>query len=263
MLKGAEWSKLQRHQNEPLEITVLDNSEKNNSRPNKLAPSIRTPKLENLKPKPTDYYSEQDQFVEKQTHARNLNLFNPVAPSTTSKNPTSEKQAQEEENSKEHDEGDLTYRKNQNTAGQSGPVASDPLLYEDAELGSITALNAQGMQFYAFQSRIQGPIVNNWVAHLRSAQMRWNQKQIEQLAGRDWITAVEVILDSQGRHQRTIIVRSCGIPEIDEAAASVFSKIAYFPNPPREMVQSDQTVRLKYAFNFHVPPLKQISGNRF
>ncbi len=240
--------------NEKIDIQIIEKNPKFTSLAPSLPPALR---LKNLKPKFPDpshkRATEEDQYVERETHAPNLGLFNPVVPTKLA----NRKSDQEEKETSSSEEGTVALKKMGKRLFTEN--ASDPLIYENAEVGSITALNGQSLQFYAFNSRIQGAIVNRWTQNLRFYQSRWGNNDIEKLNGRTWSTLVEIILDSNGYYKDFILYRSSGVDEIDAAAIKVFKSISYFPNPPRDMVEKDGTVRLKYNFNFIVPPARQMA----
>ncbi len=273
MSKHAEFLK-QKKENLPIEVSIIDKKNPS-SKPTQMAPALPKSLPKNLEPALPKYFSDKDQYVQKQTHAKNLQLYNPISPSIMGSDLNAKDQKpsdqgnkpdeqKSQDDSKNNSDDGVTFKKSTQGGRKSeAAVASDPLLYEDADVGSITALNAQGVQFYAFTSRIQGSIVNHWVSNLHFYESRLTRSDVDKLAGNSWTTVVDVILDSEGHLKNIIIGRSSGIREVDDAVTNTFKQISYFPNPPREMVEADHTVHLQYAFRLDVTSARQMAAPKF
>jgi len=51
-----------------------------------------------------------------------------------------------------------------------------------------------------------------------------------------------------------VIFRQSGLPAFDEAAVRAFAEARIFPNPPKEMVEEDGMIHLKYSFTVEFDP---------
>jgi len=118
----------------------------------------------------------------------------------------------------------------------------------DVAQGPITALNSERFVYYSFFARIEERIRPLWERNVQNAVMRLTPGQQKELVNHDWITGLEVILNSQGEYERTVIQNTSGISGVDRSASAAFQEAAYFPNPPKGMIQSDGKIHLKYAF---------------
>ncbi len=67
-----------------------------------------------------------------------------------------------------------------------------------------------------------------------------------------WVTTLEIELSPDGHFKKASILKPSGIHSFDQAAANSFAQAKFFPNPPKEMIEEDGVIRLKYAFQVQV-----------
>ncbi len=114
--------------------------------------------------------------------------------------------------------------------------------------GAFTALNTDRFTYYTFFARINEQVRSRWIGYLRQvAGSLSNAAQVE-LANRERITEVDVQIDLEGQFVRALIMRSSGSKDLDTAAAAAFRDAAPFPNPPKELVEADGLIHLRYGF---------------
>ena len=64
----------------------------------------------------------------------------------------------------------------------------------------------------------------------------------------DRITKIVIILDGQGTLQRVQVIGPSGLLDLDDAAVEAFRAAAPFPNPPKGIIESDGTVKIRWDF---------------
>lgn len=194
--------------------------------------------------------SEKTQRVQKETKARELGL---TQNATTKKN----NQPQKEKNSRD-EVGDLPEFTRMNSpnsnSSQQSLISTD--LPSDIQTSDATNLNTDANTYYSFYSRVEELFYVRWVERLNSY---WERLAFEfkknQLAGRNWQTAVEIWLKANGEFHSAYVMQSSGYKPFDEAAVFAFKNARFFPNPPKAKVESDGFVRLRYRFNVRIGPI--------
>ncbi len=202
------------------------------------------------------FESEQTQRVEKETRVDTLGISqnsNPTQNQNT-KVPPSEK-TEEPEFARE-----VLNKKNYPNNGPQLPLQNSSIsinLNSDIELSNATNLNTDANIYYSFYSRVEDLFYVRWVERNN---YYWNKIDYNfkknNLAGKIWTTVLEVILTSTGEFHTAIIHKPSGYKAFDEAAVYAFKNARFFPNPPKEKIDADGFVRLKYRFNVHVSALR-------
>ena len=72
---------------------------------------------------------------------------------------------------------------------------------------------------------------------------------MEQLPESEMTTILEVRLDRKGNYQGSTIYQSSGLSAWDRAAVFAFQDGAPFLNPPPELLEEDDLIRLRYSFS--------------
>lgn len=134
-----------------------------------------------------------------------------------------------------------------------GVSTSGELLPSDVKIGDFTALNTDRFTYYTFYARVEEQIRHRWVRFVKAALYGGGDVPV----GRnDFMTNIEIILNRQGEFVRAIIHQESGSKDLDAAPVLAFREARMIPNPPREMLKADGTIRLLYSFHVdQVPPL--------
>lgn len=134
-------------------------------------------------------------------------------------------------------------------ARKAGSDLSQSLDYiKDLDPGLETLLSTKEFKYYTFYSRIRQQVNQHWTPKIRS-KVDQIYKQGRRIAStEDMITRCLVTLDSNGKLIKIQIIGVSGVRELDEAAAEAFRSAAPFPNPPKGMVDSDGTIKLRWDF---------------
>lgn len=135
-----------------------------------------------------------------------------------------------------------------------GVSTSGELLPSDVRIGDFTALNTDRFTYYTFYARVEEQIRHRWVRYVKAA--LYGGGDIPQ--GRnDFLTHLEIVLSRQGEFIRAIIHQESGSKDLDAAPVLAFREARMIPNPPREMLKADGTIRLLYSF--HVDQVPQLA----
>jgi TonB family protein len=137
---------------------------------------------------------------------------------------------------------------------QGGVSRVGESLPTDVRVGSFTALNTDRYTFYTFYARIEELVRFRWETQVGRAIDSFDRNTLLQASDRNWVTQVEFILDARGELKQAIIMKASGIKQFDMAAVNAFREARIFPNPPREMVEEDGFIHLKYGFNVNYRP---------
>jgi hypothetical protein len=135
-----------------------------------------------------------------------------------------------------------------------GVSTSGELLPSDVKIGDFTALNTDRFTYYTFYARVEEQIRHRWVRFVKAALYGGGDVPI----GRsDFMTNLEIVLNRRGEFVRAIIHQESGSKDLDSAPVLAFREARMIPNPPREMLKPDGTIRLLYSF--HVDQVPQLA----
>ena len=116
------------------------------------------------------------------------------------------------------------------------------------EQGAFTALNTDQLTYYAFFSRVNEQMGNRWVDLIRQYMNSLSHEQLAHLAKSDRVTIAEIILSRSGEFVRAILHSSSSIKPLDHAAVEAFRRAAPFLNPPKELIEADGFIHMRYHF---------------
>ncbi len=120
--------------------------------------------------------------------------------------------------------------------------------------GAFTALNADQFTYYAFFARMNEQVRNRWVSEVRAYVRNLSRQDLERLSKQDRQTVIEIVLNRSGDFVRSVLHQSSGDRHLDQTTIDAFRSAAPFLNPPREMVEDDGFIRLKYGFHVQFTP---------
>lgn len=135
-----------------------------------------------------------------------------------------------------------------------GVSTSGELLPSDVKIGDFTALNTDRFTYYTFYARVEEQIRHRWVRFVKAALYGGGDVPIGR---RDFMTNLEIVLNRRGEFIRAIIHQESGSKDLDSAPVLAFREARMIPNPPREMLKPDGTIRLLYSF--HVDQVPQLA----
>lgn len=133
------------------------------------------------------------------------------------------------------------------TVGESLP--------KDVSVGDFTALNTDQYQFYTFYARVEDLVRFRWETHVRNAIEYFDRRNvIQNISKKTWVSQIEFLIDAQGHLRKAILLKESGISQFDQSSIRAFEDAKVFPNPPKEMLQSDGFIHLRYSFHVYFNP---------
>lgn len=125
--------------------------------------------------------------------------------------------------------------------------SSNDYLPNEIPLGDVTELNTAEYKYFGYYQRIREKLEYFWGQTLA--------QKIAELARKsgffnnvdDYITGLNVTLNSKGEIIRIEVESSSGVSELDDAAFNAFSEAGPFSNPPRELLQNGKLL-LRWGF---------------
>jgi TonB family protein len=207
------------------------------------------------------YLSAFDQKVEKQTKADNIAKFNnKISGGNPAQGKKSEKQTKKDTKTVEQEKGELPTLRDLSpqfapTPGTSPQQAAEPGTapatddhLKDVQKGIQTLLSTREFVYYSYYSRIKQQISQYWEPNVRE-KVKIVYRQGRSIASaHDRVTQLLIVLDAQGNLIRVDVLSASGVHDLDDAAVEAFRSAAPFPNPPKGMVESDGTIKIRWDF---------------
>lgn len=129
------------------------------------------------------------------------------------------------------------------------------VLPDNISVGDFTALNTNQYQFYTFYARVEDLVRFRWESHIRNALDYFDRRRvIKSISQKTWITQIEFLIDPQGHLKKAILLKESGITQFDQSSVKAFEDAGVFPNPPKEMIQDDGYIHLRYSFHVYFNP---------
>jgi TonB family protein len=123
-------------------------------------------------------------------------------------------------------------------------------LPSDIKYGSFTALNTDRYLYYTFYARVEELTRSRWESRIRHALSSFDPTYLEsRVRGREWVSEFEFWLDPTGKLHSVHLFKESGVKKFDLAAEGAFREARFFPNPPKDLIQEDGFIRLKYSFS--------------
>lgn len=232
-----------------IEVLNLDPAKDSLKKEKQFVKTLENKKNLNLN-QPADFFAEQTNRVEKQTKAKEFGQFqNQESKFTQSKTGSSLKSNPQFENTPD---AANPFSVAQNQIAASSRAEFD--LPRDIQYGSATNLNTDAHMYASFYNRVTDLFYIRWAQRLDAIWNRLSADTKQKLSGQTWSTEVEILLDKTGKYQSGLVMKKSGFSDFDAAAIFGFQNAAFFPNPPKDKVESDGYIRLKYRINVQVRP---------
>ena len=131
------------------------------------------------------------------------------------------------------------------------PSKSDDYL-KDVNTGMQTLLSTREFVYYSYYARIKEAIRQHWEPDVRE-KVKIIYRQGRSIASaKDRVTQVLVVLNGKGELMRVEVLGQSGVDQLDNAAVEAFRAASPFPNPPKGMIESDGTVKIRWDFVLEV-----------
>lgn len=238
-------------QNEPTEVEFIDEGE--SKKQTVVTETDKADLLEKFKTQ-ADFLSQFTKRVKEQIKARNSGETK-NSPSTGPRQ-NADQQKMEQQASKPLQEPGETQRKSESPLGRNIVMGESSIAERipGVREGAFTALNTDQFTYYTFYARMNEQVRYRWIRQIRSFVDSLSQQDFLELAKKERVTRIEVILDSTGNLLNSIVHFTSGYQPLDQAAAHAFADAAPFRNPPRGMVEADGKIHLFYEFYVTLNP---------
>lgn len=110
----------------------------------------------------------------------------------------------------------------------------------------ITRLNTREYKYFSYYNRIKTQLNQWWVPNVRQKFTKMMKQGRKIASEENKITKLIIVLNTSGTLVNVQVLAESGVRDLDEAAIEAFRSAAPFPNPPKGMVESDGTVRIRW-----------------
>jgi TonB family protein len=117
---------------------------------------------------------------------------------------------------------------------------------EDMKLGDFTHLNTVEYKYYGFFHRIRQKLEQFWGNSIQEKSQAIFRAG-RQLASQDYVTSLQVTLNTKGEIVAVKILGASGVKELDDAAVESFNQAGPFPNPPKDLLVNG-TATIEWGF---------------
>lgn len=214
------------------------------------------------------YLSEQKQRVKEETQAARAGMTENRSNqgfSAPQKHAQQQQQKQsvksEEKDKNGYKDVDITKELQEMNRFNEGMSTIGESMPQDMKVGSFTALNTDRYLFYTFYARMEELIRYRWESRVQRAIENFDRTTLVNIGNRNWVTQVEFLLDKEGVLQKALIMKESGINTFDAAAVNAFRDARIFPNPPKEMIEEDGYIHIKFAFTVNFSPPNLVNSN--
>ncbi len=112
-----------------------------------------------------------------------------------------------------------------------------------------TALNTREYKYYGYYQRIKTQLNQFWQPQVREKVTRlMTQGRTIASDSNNKITKLIIVLNDTGTLVKVQVLSESGVRDLDDAAVEAFRQAAPFPNPPRGMIESDGTIKIRWDF---------------
>jgi protein TonB len=138
-----------------------------------------------------------------------------------------------------------------NSKHVGNPSQTDDYM-KDVKTGLQTLLSTREFVYYAYYNRIKEALRQHWEPDVQE-RVKIIYRQGRSIASaKDRVTQVLVTLDSKGELIKVEVIGQSGVDDLDNAAIQAFREASPFPNPPKGMIESDGTVKIRWDFVLEV-----------
>lgn len=124
----------------------------------------------------------------------------------------------------------------------------------ELEIGDMAALNADQDLYYTFYRRMAEKTFVYWAQNISASFEKMRRQGQLGPTSKAWVTIVELLLDKDGNVIASQPLQLAGEYEMDSAPSRAFRAAKNFPNPPKDMVEEDGYIRIRYKFVVYYNP---------
>jgi protein TonB len=119
---------------------------------------------------------------------------------------------------------------------------------KDVQTGAETILSSREFVYYAYYSRIKDRLRLYWEPKIKEKMNRIFASGRKIASEEDRITKLVIVLDQAGKLIKVQVLSESGLKDLDDAAIEAFQAAAPFPNPPKGIIESDGTIKIRWDF---------------
>lgn len=110
----------------------------------------------------------------------------------------------------------------------------------------MTRLNTKEYKYFGYYSRIKKQLNQWWVPKVQQKFTKMLSQGRTIASEENKVTKLVIILNNSGHLVTVQVLAESGVRDLDDAAIEAFRSAAPFPNPPKGMVDSDGTVKIRW-----------------
>lgn len=218
---------------------------------------VQSEDTENKDKKDEAFLSDKDRSFERETVAKNIDIFKKTAKGNSDvtqvsqKSQSAKKKAPNLKDLKLSDIGMATgdplpkeVSRAPASSSQKGLENGDPMeqgfsatndYVQEVQLGDFTHLNTVEYKYYGFFHRIRQKLEQFWGKSIQEKSMAIFRSG-RKIASQDYVTSLQVTLNARGEIIGVKILGASGVKELDDAAVESFNEAGPFPNPPKDLL---------------------------
>jgi TonB family protein len=112
----------------------------------------------------------------------------------------------------------------------------------------ITKLNTKEYKYYGYYHRIKVQLNQWWQPKVREKVTKMVNQGRTIASEENKTTRLIIILNNAGSLVKVQVLAESGVRDLDDAAVEAFRSAAPFPNPPKGIIESDGTVKIRWDF---------------
>lgn len=129
-----------------------------------------------------------------------------------------------------------------------GPVSQTDDFLKDLKTGPQTLLSSREFIYYSYYNRIKDRLRLFWEPKIKEKVNRLFASGRHLASDEEKITRLIITLDGGGKLIKVQVLGASGVQDLDDAAIEAFESAAPFPNPPKGIVESDGTIKIRWDF---------------
>lgn len=135
--------------------------------------------------------------------------------------------------------------------GQTGAQSGEASTTNDnlnVQEDLITKLNTKEYKYYGYYHRIKNQLNQWWQPKVREKVTKMVNQGRTIASEENKTTRLVIILDTEGALIKVQVLAESGVRDLDDAAIEAFRSAAPFPNPPKGIIETDGTVKIRWDF---------------
>ncbi len=133
-------------------------------------------------------------------------------------------------------------------AQKGGDVSQSSDYLKNVDQGIETLLNTREFKYYTYYNRIRKQLSQYWEPKVKEKVTTMFQQGRKIASAQDRTTKLLIVLDSTGTLVNVQVLSDSGVRDLDDAAIESFRAAAPFPNPPKGIIETDGTVKIRWDF---------------